>query len=73
MLLDGPMNRDAFEAYAEQVLAPTLQPGDVVILDNLPAHKSANARAVIEAAGATLRFLPPYSPDFNRSRTHSPS
>ena len=65
MLLDGRMNRDAFEAYVEQVLAPTLSPGDVVILDNLPAHKSACARATIEAAGATLQFLPPYSPDFN--------
>ena len=65
MLLDGPMNRDAFEAYVEQVLAPTLAPGDVVILDNLPAHKSASARECIEATGATLQFLPPYSPDFN--------
>ena len=65
MLLDGPMNRDAFEAYVEQVLAPTLSRGDVVILDNLPAHKSACARATIETAGATLQFLPPYSPDFN--------
>ena len=65
MLLDGPMNRDAFEAYVEQVLLPTLTPGDVVILDNLPAHRSMSVRATIEAAGATLRFLPPYSPDFN--------
>ena len=65
MLLDGPMNREAFEAYVEQVLVPTLSPGDVVILDNLPAHRSAAVRSTIEAAGATLRFLPPYSPDFN--------
>ena len=65
MLLDGPINRDAFEAYVEQVLVPTLTPGDVVILDNLPAHRSTSVRATIEAAGATLRFLPPYSPDFN--------
>ena len=65
MLLDGPMNRDAFEAYVEQVLAPTRTLGDVVILDNLPAHKGASVRATIEATGATLRFLPPYSPDFN--------
>ena len=59
------MNRNAFEAYVEQVLVPTLVAGDVVILDNLPAHKSVSARDAIEAAGATLRFLPPYSPDFN--------
>ena len=65
MLLDGPMNRDAFEAYVEQVLAPTLRPGDVVILNNLAAHKGASVRAMVEATGATLRFLPPYSPDFN--------
>ncbi len=65
MLLDGPMNRDAFEAYVEQVLTPTLRPGDVVILDNLPAHRSASVRTAIEAGGATLRFLPPYSPDLN--------
>ena len=65
MLLDGPMNREAFEAYVEQILVPTLNPGDVVILDNLAAHRSASARTIIEASGATLRFLPPYSPDFN--------
>ena len=65
MVLDGPMTRDWFTAYVEQVLCPTLAPGDVVILDNLPAHKGTAARKAIEAAGATLRFLPPYSPDFN--------
>ena len=65
MVLDGPMNGAAFIAYVEQVLAPTLRPGDVVIMDNLPAHRPAAARAAIEAAGARLRFLPPYSPDFN--------
>jgi transposase len=65
MVLDGPMNRAAFRAYVEQVLVPTLQPGDVVIMDNLPAHKGAETRTAIEAAGATLRYLPPYSPDFN--------
>ncbi|WP_027282554.1 IS630 family transposase, partial [Roseomonas gilardii] len=54
-----------FTAYAQQVLAPTLRPGDIVILDNLPAHKGAAVREAIQAKGATLRFLPPYSPDFN--------
>lgn len=65
MLLDGPMNGAAFLAYVEQVLVPTLKPGDIVIMDNLPAHKPAAVRQAIEAAGAELRFLPPYSPDFN--------
>jgi transposase len=65
MVLDGPMTGDWFEAYAEQVLAPTLSPGDVVILDNLAAHKNLAARRAIQDAGATLLFLPPYSPDFN--------
>jgi len=59
------MNGDAFLAYIEQVLVPTLGPGDLVIMDNLPAHRRAGVRAAIEAAGARLRFLPPYSPDFN--------
>ena len=65
MVLDGAMNGPAFLAYVEQVLVPSLVPGDVVIMDNLPAHKLANVRAAIEAAGAALHFLPPYSPDFN--------
>jgi transposase len=65
MLLDGPMTRDWFLAYVEQVLAPTLTAGDVVILDNLPAHKGTAIQAAIEAHGARLQFLPPYSPDFN--------
>jgi transposase len=65
MLLDGPMNGAAFLAYAEQVLAPTLAPGDIVIMDNLPAHKITGVREAIEKAGARLLFLPPYSPDFN--------
>ncbi len=65
MVLDGPMNGVAFRVYVEQMLAPTLAPGDVVILDNLPAHKVSGVREAIEAAGATLLFLPPYSPDFN--------
>jgi transposase len=65
MVLDGPINGDWFEAYVTQVLVPDLQPGDVVIMDNLSSHKRASVRERIEAAGATLRFLPPYSPDFN--------
>jgi transposase len=65
MVLDGPMTGGWFLAYVEQVLVPTLRPGDVVILDNLAAHKNAAIRAAIEAAGASLRFLPPYSPDLN--------
>ena len=65
MVLDGAMNGDAFRAYVEQVLAPTLSPGDVVIMDNLPAHKAAGIREAIEATGAKLHYLPPYSPDFN--------
>lgn len=65
MVLDGAMNGIAFRAYVEQVLAPTLTPGDVVIMDNLPAHKASGIRETIEATGATLRYLPPYSPDFN--------
>ena len=65
MLLDGPMNGAAFLAYVEQVLAPTLRPGDLVIMDHLPAHRRTGVRAVIEAAGARLRYLPPYSPDLN--------
>ena len=65
MVLDGPMNRAAFIAYASQVLGPTLAPGDIVIMDNLPAHKGDAVRQAIEATGATLVFLPPYSPDFN--------
>ena len=65
MVLDGAMNGAAFRAYVEHVLAPTLGRGDVVILDNLPAHRAAGVRDMIEARGATLRFLPPYSPDFN--------
>jgi transposase len=65
MVLDGAMNGTAFLAYVEQVLAPTLRPGDIVIMDNLPAHKRSGVQVTIEAAGATLRYLPPYSPDFN--------
>lgn len=62
---DGAMNGNVFLAYVEQVLVPTLEPGNVVIMDNLPAHKAAGVRNAIEAAGASLLYLPPYSPDFN--------
>ena len=64
-VLSGPINRTAFEAYVEQVLLPELRPGDIVIMDNLSSHKGPKVRALIEAAGAKLLFLPPYSPDFN--------
>lgn len=64
-VLDGPINRDAFQAYVERVLAPELTPGDIVVMDNLGSHKGPAVRAAIEAAGAQLLFLPPYSPDFN--------
>lgn len=65
MLLDGPMDGVAFLAYVRQVLVPELRPGDTAVMDNLPAHKVAGVRDAIEAAGAKLLYLPPYSPDFN--------
>ena len=65
MLLDGPMNGDAFLAYIQQVLVPELRRGDIVVMDNLPAHKVSGVRQAIEAAKAHLLYLPPYSPDFN--------
>lgn len=64
-VLDGPMNRDAFEAYVEHILAPTLFAEDIVVMDNLPAHKGDKVRELIEARGARLLLLPPYSPDLN--------
>ena len=64
-VLDGPMNRDAFITYVEKVLAPTLGEGDLVVMDNLPAHKGEVVKALIEAKGARLLLLPPYSPDLN--------
>jgi transposase len=64
-VLDGPVNRHAFETYVAQVLVRELRPGDVVIMDNLSSHKGPRVREMIEAAGASLRYLPPYSPDFN--------
>jgi transposase len=64
-VLDGPINRIAFETYVEKVLVPELKPGDVVVMDNLTSHKGQRTREMIEAAGASLLYLPPYSPDFN--------
>jgi transposase len=64
-VFDGPIDNATFRAYVEQVLVPTLRRGDIVVLDNLAAHKQLEVRAAIEHAGAQLRFLPPYSPDFN--------
>ena len=65
MVLDGPINGDWFEAYVRLILIPDLKVGDIVIMDNLSSHKRPAVQAMIEAAGAKLRFLPPYSPDFN--------
>lgn len=65
LVVDGPMNGDVFLAYVQQHLAPTLKPGDTVIMDNLSSHKRAGVREAIEAAGARLEYLPPYSPDLN--------
>ena len=65
MLIDQPMDGEIFLAWCEQMLAPALRQGDIVVMDNLPAHKVAGIRDAIEARGATLLYLPPYSPDFN--------
>ena len=65
MVLDGAMNGAAFKAYVEQVLAPTLGPGDIVVMDNLSSHKVAGVREAIKVTGAFLLYLPPYSPDLN--------
>lgn len=64
-VFDGPIDSPSFLAYIEQVLVPTLRPGDVVVLDNLAVHKQPEVAVAIARAGARLRFLPPYSPDFN--------
>ncbi len=64
-VVDGAVNGDVFEAFVEQVLVPELEPGDVVIMDNLSSHKRVRTRELIESAGAELVFLPPYSPDLN--------
>jgi transposase len=65
LVIDGAMNGETFRAYVEQVLAPTLCPGDIVIMDNLGSHKVSGVREAIEARGAIVRYLPPYSPDLN--------
>jgi transposase len=64
-VIDGAVNGDVFLAYVRQVLVPTLRPRDLVLLDNLSSHKRAGVREAIEAVGAQLVYLPPYSPDFN--------
>ena len=64
-VFNGPIDNPSFLAYIEQVLVPSLQPGDVVVLDNLAVHKQLQVRQAVEAAGAVLQFLPPYSPDLN--------
>ena len=64
-VIDGPINGESFRAYVEQLLVPTLQPGDIVVMDNLGSHKGPAIRKAIRAAGARLVFLPPYSPDLN--------
>lgn len=64
-VIDEPMNGEIFRVYLRRCLVPTLKPGDVVVMDNLPAHKNDEVRSIIEAAGAQLRYLPPYSPDLN--------
>jgi transposase len=65
MVLKGALARESFEAYVEQLLVPTLVPGQMVVLDNLPVHRRARARRLIEEAGGTMLFLPAYSPDYN--------
>ena len=64
-VFDGPINGELFLAWVEQFLVPTLRPGDTVVMDNLSSHKVKGVREAIEAAGAALRYLPPYSPDLN--------
>src|SRR5690625_3963965 len=63
-VISGPINRRIFETWVERILVPELRPGDIVIMDKLSSHKGLGTRALIEAAGAELLFLPPYSPDF---------
>lgn len=65
MTVDGAVNATGFAVYLDQVLGPTLEPGDVVVLDKLPVHKAAGLAELVEGRGARLLFLPPYSPDFN--------
>jgi transposase len=64
-IVDGPVDADVFRAYVQHVLVPTLHAGDIVVLDNLQPHKASGVREMIQAAGASLLYLPPYSPDLN--------
>lgn len=64
-VIDGPINGESFLAYVEQILLPTLTPDDIVLIDNLGSHKGSGVRTAIHSVGASLRFLPPYSPDLN--------
>jgi hypothetical protein len=68
LAVDGPTTREVFEAYLEQVLAPELRPGQIVVMDNLSSHKGSRVRELIEERGCQLLYLPPYSPDLNRDR-----
>lgn len=72
LVLDGPINGATFDPYVEQFLALTLQSADIVVVDNLGSHKGDAARRAIEARGAELRFLPPYSPDLGPSKARRP-
>jgi transposase len=65
MALDGPVNRNAFEAFVQQILCPALKPGDIVVMDNLSSHKGNRVKELIETSGARLLYLPPYSPDLS--------
>jgi transposase len=65
MTIDGPTDTEVFQAYVREILCPALRPGDCVVMDNLGAHKNAQTLALIEGVGATVRFLPAYSPDLN--------
>ena len=71
-VFDGPINGEKFRAYVDQILVPTLQPGDIVVMDNLGSHKVFGVRQAIEAAGTERRFLPPYSPDMDPMNKSSP-
>ena len=74
LVVEGSTTGEVFEAYLEQMLAPTLRPGEVVVMDNLSAHKGERVREMIEGHGCELIYLPPYSPDLNPiERKHSPN
>ena len=73
MITDGPTNAAVFETFVDWLLAPRLRRGDVVVMDNLASHKAAGVREAVEARGATLLYLPPYSPDLNPVRGTAPN